>query len=152
MKKNLVIAFIALLLFAVPSFADTITFTLDNNTSSGNSCTNCGPFGTVTVNQLTANSVQVTETLASGVGFVNTGAGLSLQFNISGSPAITISNLTSGFSQVSPVSKGDFGTFSYAIDCGSLCGNGGNNPYYGTLSFTVTSRRRPLLVGLKEAV
>jgi len=138
-KRILLLAALAIMLLALPSFADNITFTLDDSTASGGSCTNCGPFGTVTVTQETANSVLVTETLSSGVGFVNTGAGDSLDFSITGDPTITISSLTSGFAKTSPANKGDTGSFDYAVDCTSDCGSGGSNPYYGTLSFIVST-------------
>ncbi len=143
MKRSLIIvAAVVIVLLAVPMFADTITLTLDSSTATGVMCTNCGPFGTITVTQVGANSVLVTETLATGVGFVNTPAGNSLQFNIAGQPAITISNLTAGFAQASPVANnGAVSGFRYAIDCTdvAVCGRGGNNPFYGTLSFVVTS-------------
>jgi hypothetical protein len=126
------------MLLAVPSFADNITITLDNSSASGGSCTNCGPFGTITVTQQTANSVLVTETLASNVGFVNTGAGDSLDFSITGDPTIAISSLTSGFATTSPANKGDTGSFNYALQC-TGCGSGASNAYYGTLSFIVST-------------
>jgi hypothetical protein len=141
MKRTLVLLAVVLIFVALPSFADTVTFTLNNSTATGFSCSglNCGPFGTVTISQNGTNSVRVTETLASGVGFVNTGAGNSLQFSIAGDPTITIGNLTTGFSgPPSPANKGDTGTFNYAIDC-TVCGSGASNPYYGTLSFTVSA-------------
>jgi len=141
-------AMVALLL-ALPLHADTLNLTLDASTAGGVMCSDCGPFGAITVTQVTANSVLVTETLASGVGFVNTPAGNSLQFNIQGQPQITISNLTAGFSQAAPVgNSGAVSGFMYAIDCTSqaVCGKGGNNPYYGMLSFVVTSTT-PLSAG-----
>jgi hypothetical protein len=122
--------------------ADSVTFTLNTSTASGNTCSSCGPFGTVTVTSDGTDMVKVTETLASKVGFVSTGAGDALSFNISGDPTITVGGLTTGFAQDSSGdSKGDTGTFDYGISCTvpTGCGNGGSNPNFGTLSFTVTT-------------
>ncbi len=143
MKKTLLLLAVGLIFVALPSYADTVTFTLNNSTVSGGTCTGtgCGPFGTVQITQQTSNSVLVTETLnASTVkGFVSTGAGDALDFDIVNSPGITISGLTSGFTSkvVGPYSADGAGSFQYAIDCGSACGSGGSNPDLVTLSFVV---------------
>ncbi len=148
MKRTLVLLAVVLIFVALPSFADTVTFSLNNSTVTGGTCSgsNCGPFGSIAIAQNGANSVTVTETLNSSKvqGFVITGAGNALDFNISGSPTITISGLTSGFTYAG---KGSYsadgaGTFTYAINCNSGtpgCGSGGSNPDYVTLSFTVTA-------------
>ena len=71
---------------------------------------------------------------------MNTGAGNALDFSISGSPTISISGLTSGFTSLG---KGSYsadgaGAFTYAISC-TVCGSGGSNPDNVTLSFTVNA-------------
>lgn len=102
-------------------------------------CCGSGPFGTVTLSQDGANTVLVTETLASGVGFVQTGAGDALAFSITGDPAIAITNLTAGFVQDSSPKSSPYGPFNYGISCGTACGSGGSSPYFGTLSFDVNA-------------
>jgi hypothetical protein len=87
-----------------------------------------------------ANTVDILVTLNPGYGFVKTGAGYALQFNLSGDPAITIQDITSGFDTVtvppSPTAP-PFGTFNYAVACTSGCGNGGSSPNPGPLTFDV---------------
>jgi len=83
-------------------------------------------------------TVQVTETLVSGVGFVATGAGDSIVFDTD--KAVTLSNITSRFSQDGsspPIHVGFFGDFNRGIVCNvpSGCGNGGSNPNPGPLVF-----------------
>jgi hypothetical protein len=106
----------------------------------------CGtsPFGTVTLVQTATGVVTVTETLKATTpaeGFVATGAGKSLEWNLTGAPSITIGSLTTGFAQVAPGNAGGFGTFDYAVSCAGVtlgCGNGASSPLPGPLSFTVT--------------
>lgn len=146
MKRTLVLLAVVLIFVALPSFADTVTFTLNNSTVTNGTCSsNCGTYATVTIAQNGVNSVTVTETLTSKVkGFVNTGVGNALDFNISGNPTIIVSGLTSGFSYLG---KGSYsadgaGTFAYAIGCNNTsagCGSGGSSPDNVTLSFTVTA-------------
>jgi hypothetical protein len=148
MKRTLVLLAVVLIFVALPSFADTVTFSLNNSTVSGDLCSapNCvsGGYGTVQIAQNGTNSVTVTETLNLNTvkGFVNTGAGDALDFSISGSPTITIptSSLTSGFSYLGKgsYSAGGAGTFTYAISC-TVCGSGGSNPDNAILSFIVNA-------------
>jgi PEP-CTERM motif len=102
----------------------------------------CGaaPYGTIKLEQTATGIVTVTETLAHpSEGFVATGAGKSLEFNLTGAPSITIGNLTSGFAVVAPGNAGGFGTFDYAVSCATLsCGPGASVVNPGPLSFTVT--------------
>jgi hypothetical protein len=106
----------------------------------------CGTasFGTVKLEQTAAGVVTVTETLKATTpaeGFVATGAGKSLEWNLTGVPSITIGSLTTGFAQVAPNNAGGFGTFDYAVSCAGVslgCGNGASAPLPGPLSFTVT--------------
>jgi hypothetical protein len=145
MKKVLLLSSVCLLASASFARADAIgttalySLTLDGCTGS---C-GAGPYGTVKLVQTSAGLVTVTETLATTVpaeGFVATGAGKSLEFNLSGAPVITIGSITSGFAQVTPGNAGGFGTFDYALSCAGLsCGPGASVTNPGPLSFTVTN-------------
>src|SRR5271165_250283 len=127
-------ALIFIFLFGIASVASagTLTYTLNQDGCSSG----CGtsPFGTVTLTQ-TGSNVNVTATLLNGDEFVRTGAGESLVFEVSGNPAITITNLTSGFTNNGPASASTFGSFEYSIRC-TGCGNGASSPLPGPLSFT----------------
>ena len=104
----------------------------------------CGtsPFGTITLVQTATGVVTVTETLKAtspAEGFVATGAGESLAWNLTGNPAITIGSLTSGFGVIGATSASSFGNFEYSVSCaGNGCGPGASNVNPGPLSFTVT--------------
>lgn len=144
LKRALLIATPVLLATATLAHADTIgttaTFSLTEGCAStiggGASC------GTIQLTQTTANTVTVTETLASGVRFAGTGAGGALEFNLTGSPTITIANITSGFEVgLSPEKASTFGTFDYSVTCdynGGACHGGQQTNSTGPLSFTVT--------------
>ena len=82
-------------LAVVPSARASLILNLNQDGCSGG----CGtwPFGQVTLTQVGANTA-VNVTLFHGDGFVNTGAGDALEFDITGHPAITITGLTPGFS------------------------------------------------------
>lgn len=133
----------ALLLAAVPfAKADPIgtvaTYTLSYNGCSS-SC-GSGPFGTITLTQSATGVVTVDETLASGVAFVATGAGKSIEFNLTGSPAVTIGNITTGFASTGAATASTFGSFGYSLSCAGLsCGPGASHTNAGPLSFTVTN-------------
>src|SRR5262249_28784821 len=110
-------------------------------------CTNgCGTgstiLGTVSLNQgADAKHVNVTVKLNPGNAFVDSGAGESVEFNISGHPAIKITNLTSGFvAGPAPPSAGTFGSFDYSITCAGNqtghCGPGASVTVPAPLSFT----------------
>ena len=99
-------------------------------------------FGSVNLVQGSdANHVDVTVNLNSSYGFAASSAGDSLEFNIFGSPAITITNLTTGFVVASAPSASSFGSFGYSVDCGGAqaghCGPGSSVVLDGPLSFTV---------------
>ena len=132
------VGFTALALLAlVPSARADLIYQLTADGCSGN----CGPqasFGSIDLHQVSSTEVLVTETLNNGNEFVKTGAGDALEFNITGNPAITISNITSGFSVgPAPDTASTFGSFDYSVTC-SGCGNGGSSPLPGPLSFDVT--------------
>ena len=122
--------------YAAPASAD-LLFTLNiDGCSGGCGSTGIPPFGTITLHQVDANTVQITETLVPGVEFVNTGAGDAIVFNTT--KAVTLTNISSGFSQDPsgpPIHVGFFGNFDYGILC-SGCGSGGSSPLPGPLTFT----------------
>ena len=142
--KKIVIGMLAVVAFTAPrAGATTLSFTLDQDGCTG-TC-GAGPFGTVTLDDLGgSNFVHVDVTLTSGLGFVSTGAGNSIEFNLNGAlPAITganISGLTSGFAWDGPDPSGAFGAFMYTIDCvvPTGCGAGGSSTNPGPLNFGVT--------------
>jgi hypothetical protein len=137
MKKILARILLTCAVLSPAALADVYTLTVDD--CSGG----CGtpPFGTVTVVQgSNSNTVDITVALESGEVFATSGAGAALGFNISGAPAVTIGNLSSGFG-VGPTSAhlDGTGTFDYTVECTS-CGNGTSAPNYtGPLSFTVSA-------------
>jgi hypothetical protein len=141
-KRALFIASLSLLVLPAVAHADAIgtteTFTLTYDACTGTCGT--GPFGTIQLVQTDAKTVTVTETLASGVKFVATGAGESLAFNLTGSPAVTIGFITAGFAQTGSVSSGTFGSFNYSVSCSGIsCGPGASTTNPGPLSFTVSN-------------
>jgi len=136
--SGLLAAAVAVAAYATPASADLI-YTLNAGAFSP------GPFGTVELSQDGTNRVKVEVDLAPGVGFVNTGAGKPLLFNITGNPAISITNLTSPFgigntASGDSIHTGGAGNFEYDITCGTnACGTGGNQPNRGPLEFDVTA-------------
>ena len=117
------------------SFAPTAkasSFTL-NCPQGGGTCN--GNFGTVTLTQNGSN-VDVSVTLFSPADFVTTGSHHAFAFNITGSPAISVSGLTSGYTAGGASSNPGYGNYGYTIDC-TGCGSGGSGPIGSSLSFTV---------------
>jgi hypothetical protein len=140
-KKILSLGSILVLASAAFAHADAIgttaVFSLTNDGCSGGCGT--GPFGTITLVQTATGVVTVTETLASGVSFVATGAGKSLEFSIFGDPFISIGSLTSGFGSTGAATASTFGSFDYSVSCAGIsCGPGASHTNPGPLSFTVT--------------
>lgn len=120
--------------------ADTLSFSLTQNTCSGGCSPN--PFGDVVVTAINSTTVQVTETLLNGAEFVNTGSGYALAFSITGDPTISIASLSSGFTignELTGVteSRDGAGVYDYWIVCTS-CSSGASNPQPGPLTFTIT--------------
>lgn len=142
LKKFLLLSSALVLATAPFAMADSIgtvaTFSLTaDGCSSG--C-GAGPYGTITLTQTATGVVTVNETLASGVAFVATGAGESIEFNLAGNPAITIGNITPGFASTGAATASTFGSFEYSLSCSGLsCGPGASKTNPGPLSFTVTS-------------
>lgn len=136
--------------FAPHAQASQVTYQLNTylGTQSGTPTTlTSGAYVTV---QLTSdgNNVDVTVTPATSpyqVGFVNTGAGDALLWDLNGISPLSISNVTSGFELVSATSGNihadGSGYWDYAISCsysgGACSGSGGSNPDTNAFSFTV---------------
>jgi len=136
-RKNVLTILVLLGMMAViiPAAQGSIVFTLNES-----GCCGSGPFGTVTLDQTTANLVTVTETLNPGVNWAGTGAGEALEFNILNDPAINIAiastnnNQTNFSAGVGTAQASPYGTFDYFIHC--ITCQGGTGPT-GTLTFTV---------------
>ena len=145
MKRFLfaVLASVAVIVgYAAPASA-VLIYTFDNSNSFGT-----GPFGTVTLTQLSPGVVDVKVSLTppGGEGFVVTGAGDALLFNLDniGNPSISgnITIVTPGFSldtSGSPLIHADgSGNWEYGVRCDTGtpgCGSGGNTPNPGPLVF-----------------
>lgn len=140
------------------AYADVLTYTLDTSNISGYST---GNFGTITLtdgtgtgaggNGISVGTVQVGEVLAPHF-YAVTGAAYSFEFTLSGSPAITTSNIsnlaftgpgpvtTSSYNLLTaPISKPNTATidgFNVGIAC-TGCGNGSTQ--YNQLIFDITA-------------
>jgi hypothetical protein len=81
-------------------------------------------------------------TLTPGDQFVRTGFSGSFAFDLIGNPAISVSDLTAGWSLLSTNAGSlhfdGFGDLEYALEC-NACGNGGSHPFAGPISFDVTA-------------
>ena len=119
--------------FAVPD----LLFTFDGSNGGP------GTFGTVRLHQL-AGGVEVTVTPSGG--FVSSGDGEALLFNLTGHPNLTgdVSLTTAGFSldpTLPPnlIHADGSGNWQYGIICDvpAGCGNGGSNPNPGPLVFDI---------------
>ncbi len=137
MKKKTLHAIYGLLAIALaaPGARTAVIYTLDQDACTGT----CGtaPFGTVSLEQTTADLVTVTETLAPNEVFAGTGAGDSLEFNVAG--PVTIDVMTAGFGiGPSPDTASAFGSFLESVAC-TVCQGGKLSNPAGPLVFTVTS-------------
>jgi hypothetical protein len=140
--KIFAVLFAVVFMIALPAAAGTITYTLTKDGCTGKCLNVANPSaGTVTLQQ-DGTKVDVTLTLNAGFGLIDTGVHDSFTFTIKNNPTISISSLTSGFTWGTSGNDPPFGKFGVFVDCTSgknqLCGNGGSNPYYGTLKFTVS--------------
>jgi len=138
MRMKLILLALLGVISGTPALADTYSLTVDH--CSGG----CGtpPFGTIDVTQAGTDTVQVDVTLTTGDKFVSTGFPGSFAFDLSGNPAISVSDLTAGWSLLSTNAGSlhfdGFGHLEYALVC-NACGNGGSNPFAGPISFDVTA-------------
>ena len=140
------------------SYAD--TFNLTSCHLSGG-CGTATQFGTVTLTQATATTVNFDVVLNSGNRFVETGAGGDSLFlfndSIAGSTItgitatlnganVSITGGLTGLTNQSPIMADGTGTFTAQVFCtdGSQC-NGGSTPNINDLHFTVTNATIALL-------
>src|ERR1700761_9500170 len=110
--------------------------------NAGGSCCGTGPFGSITLHSIDADTVLVTETLAPGDVFAVSGAGASLEFTINEAFSYVAGTMTTGFTSGSSGSAAPFGSFGSFVDCTSsaVCGNGTSPPQFsGPLLFEVFS-------------
>ena len=132
MKTKFCVAVLALLIVGVVAMpisakADTYNLTIDHCTGG---CLPGPTGGTVTVLQNGANDVQITVNLVSPLKFVNTGLQDTFDFNLVGSPTISVSGLPANF-VLSAGSPGavhhfdGFGDFEYSIALTTAQGAGG---------------------------
>ena len=154
-RRTLAFASSIALLAVAPWAHASLIFDLDVDGCTGS----CGPsgtlFGTVTLSVVDADTVHVDVDLSQSLVsyFISTGAGYALTWN--GPSDETVSNVVpaSGFSFLpygSYFATGNFGTFTYAIQClaappnapnpQDYCAsqNGGGGAQYSELSFDVT--------------
>lgn len=123
-----------------PAQASTVNYT--TSLQSGNMCSSCGPFGTISVASVAgfSNELAVSLTLDSGEVFASTGAGAALLFDISGNPTLTVTSLLpTGFSFHQAATHADgSGNWNSYISC-DVCGSGTSPPQNsGPISFILS--------------
>jgi hypothetical protein len=120
------------------------TFSLDTYLGGGSPAP--GPYGTVSLTQSSGNVMVDVLLQPPTQGFVNSGAGDALLFDLfdgtSTISPITVTGLTTGFSFTSfsagSIHADGSGTWDYDVTCaGGACGSGGSSPAPGPLSFTI---------------
>jgi hypothetical protein len=125
---------------ALPQAASAATWVSTLNSSDAQSN---GPWGTVTLDELDANTVEVTLLLAPGYKIVDTGAHHAFTFNLVDSPnsSVSIVTPTGGTNPLTYLGEGSFGnppfgSFANAFSC---CGPGANNSKTTPFTFTVSN-------------
>lgn len=126
-------ALTVVVLLASPAKASTI-YTLNIDHCTGG----CGssPFGTITLTNAGANTVDMVISLTNANKFVQTGqAGSTVAFNLTGNPTLTlVSSTLPGWSLDSPnagsLQFDGFGNFEYSLNC-CFSNNGGANAQPG---------------------
>jgi hypothetical protein len=140
LKLLAVVAVAVFLAVLVPAaHADSVT-NLDFSASNGT-----GPFGTVTLHVIDADTVKVTVDLGTNV-FAVTGAGAgALGFDVDKTYSLVAATLTTGFTlepvTASPGSYGfasGIGDFTSDVEC-TVCGNGTSTPNRSTFSMELTN-------------
>jgi hypothetical protein len=137
MGKSALLIAMALVVLASTAKAD-LSFTLND----GGSCCTSGPFPTVTLHAINADTVQLTETLPTGDVWAITGAGESLGFNLDESFTFVAGSFSSGFGVgAAPAKASPFPYLSDGVDCtvSSICGKGTSKNFNGVLQFEVTN-------------
>ena len=151
--KSIALGVAGLMLASQPALATTQTFTLSVlDPASG---VGTGPFGTVTVTENVGGTLTFSQSLLPGFGIHDTTSAnhQAFYFSIINDPALTFTNLTSGFAVLSNgpgnVSAPPFSDFYTAITCVTACGHGAPG-YQGTLSFTVGASSALTLTSLRS--
>jgi hypothetical protein len=152
-KPAAFIAMAASMLALIPQANATIVdYSFDQYTGTGTPPSG-PPYGTVELNDNGGSDVTVTVKLLSNEGFIDTGAGDSLMWQLNTGSPVTITGLTNGFTLINndvlTGQTGGTGKWLYAITCNDsnqdgknnpdteACATGGSGPYLGTLSFTI---------------
>ncbi len=144
MQKSLALSLLAVPLLAIMPAQASIVYDLTSQHCDPNNV--CGPtgttFGTITLTDNGANTVNMTVSLNSPYEFVNTGFDTDIGFNLGVSPDPTISGTAASgwsFTTTTPGSLHMDGTgyFEYGFTC-TACGTGGSNPQTGPYTFTIT--------------
>jgi hypothetical protein len=129
---------------------ETFDLTSDHCTGSGGCLGSATSAGTVTVTDNGGGSLSFDVTLNSGFQFIDGGFDTDFGFNLSGTPTITYSGLTAGYTvtgtsgTTGPQTAGSLhmdgtGFFEYGVTCSSACpGGGASHPFAGPLDFTIT--------------
>lgn len=133
MSKSLVqkialasLVFLGLIIFSLPAFADSATFTFANPNNGLSSIP--GPYGQVSL-VLVGNTIQVTVTMFGNFGI----AGGGPAFGLNGPNALSAGNFTFGTPGFSCCNPGGYGNFQYVIRGPAPAGN---PPH--SLSFTIS--------------
>jgi hypothetical protein len=141
---TVVALFLLLAVGATSASANTLTFNLTSDHCTGGCLPAGGSAGTIVLTDTGTGTVSVSVTLGSAFKFVSTGFQTDFGFNLTGTPTITYSGVTSGFAATggSPQSAGSLmmdgtGSFQYGVTC-TACGSGGSNPQTGPLNFTIS--------------
>jgi hypothetical protein len=135
MKKLLAAgAFAAVAALATQSQAATYLLTTSAPDAFGD-----GSFGTVTVTQSAANTLQYVVTLADGYNFTDTGGHYAFSFALQNAPSITTFTAAPAYTlstSANNIKNAPFDGFDYGVNCPSCSSSGGSsNPT--SLSFTV---------------
>jgi len=126
---------------------DTQTFLLTSDHCTGGCGPQTGGFGQVLVTDSAGGALTFDVTLFNGNQFVSSGLDLTFAFDLVGSPTITYSGLTSGFTIPGGIGPqqtagtyhmNGFGDFEYGVEWGGQNG-GPPNSFNGALHFVITS-------------
>ena len=139
----------------IASHAATLQFSLTSDHCDGGCLTGQTSGGTITITDV-SGGVSVNVTLLNGNEFVHTGFDTDFGFNLTGTPTITFSNVTTGFApNANPETAGSLhmdgtGFFQYGVQC-TGCGPGGSSPLSGPLSFDITGAGLSVLSLIENA-
>ncbi len=133
----------ATMAFPAISRAATITYTFLSDHCTGLCGPQPGGFGTVTITDTVANTVNVSVSLNNGNIFVDTGGHFGFTFNLLDNPVLLFTNLDLAHWTVVDNDAVGFdnkndgaGNFDYALDC---INTSGSSCQISTLTFTITA-------------